>query len=90
MPEYEALTSRATEAVLEFGEAWIAHQSWVNEVRREGVIYAGLGVLFPLEDTLLFQLLRLLEWASECGHIDHSAIPKKWREWRATGDSRHL
>jgi hypothetical protein len=81
MPRYRAIARRITSALVELGEADLAHRAFMHQHRS-----AARSTLRPVVTNFLgdpldpySDLRRALSWAIECGHFDPEDLPVAWR-----------
>ena len=84
MPEYQLVADRVCDAILALGEATLANEEFLADMRRQGAATSMLRpVLSQSPDDPgdpIAKLRRLLLWASEGGGwFDAAGIPEAWR-----------
>jgi hypothetical protein len=80
--EYDAVTDRMGRALIEFGEAVIAHDALVYDMVEQGADWVFLKPVdiesIGCPRTPYSPLRRFLSWCAESGHFDGSLIPSHW------------
>ena len=94
LDEYNAMCERICRALIEFGEAAIAHDAFVFDLVEQGAQPAFLKPVYlddigrPRDPTSA--LRRFLGWAAEAGHLDGRLIPAGWYDPEPKHPSRDV
>ena len=94
LAEYRAVATRLCDAMLELGDAVLAHDAFADRMISEGASYAYFKPLQPdvVGDPRDRQSMvrTFLTWAAEAGHFDLSRIPYAWHSPKVLAPGRSI